>query len=144
MLIAAKTGLNLVADDIADAIVTAPCLEKIWTVARPEFEPKQGSVIRINRALYGLATSSRSFNEFLGDPLCHMVFELSRVDWDLWYKLSEDKTKYEYITTHLDNLIIAAIEPQKYMVQIEQELKVRNVEDTPSYMTGIVNYRKTK
>ena len=51
MLIAAKTELNLMAADVANAFVTAPCWEKIWTVAGPEFGPKQGSVIRINRAL---------------------------------------------------------------------------------------------
>ena len=65
-----------------------------------------------------------------------MGFEPSRADQDLWYKLSEDKTKYEYIATHVDYLIIATVEPQKYMVQIEQEIKVRNVEDTPSYYLG--------
>ena len=80
-----------------------------------------------------MATSSRSFHEFLGDLLQRMGFEPSRVDQDLWYKICEDEPKYEYIATHIDDLIIAAVELQKYMVQIEQELKVHNVEDTPSY-----------
>ena len=111
MLIIAKTGLNLMAVGIVNVFVTAPCWDKIWTVAGPEFGPKQGSVIRINRALYGLATSSRSFHEFLGDLLQRMGFEPSRADQDLWYKLCEDKTKYEYVSTHVDDLIIAAIEP---------------------------------
>ena len=120
-------------DNVANAFATAPCWEKIWTVAGLEFGPKQGSIIRINRALYGLATSSSSFHEFIGDLLRRMRFEPSRADQDLSYKISEDETKYEYIATHVDNLIIAAVEPQKYMVQIEQELKVCNVEGTPSY-----------
>ena len=32
--------------------------------------------------------------------------------------------------------MIAAVELQKYIVHIEQELKVCNIEDTPSYYLG--------
>ena len=136
MLVAAKTGLNIMAADIANAYVTAPCWEKIWTVAGPEFGDKQGSVIRINRALYGLATSGRAFHEFLADTLRRIGFEPTRADQDLWYKLSDDGTHYEYVATYVDDIIIAAKEPQKYMSVIEQEFKVRNIEDDPSYYLG--------
>ena len=83
MLIAVKTGLNLMAANVANAFGTAPCWEKIWTVAGSEFGPKQGSVIRINRAIYGLATRRRLFHEFLGDLLQHMGFDPCRDDQDL-------------------------------------------------------------
>ena len=124
------------AADIANAYITAPCMEKIWTVATPEFGDQRGCKMVINRALYGLATSGQAFHQFLGDLLRRMGFKPSRANHDLWYKLSEDGTTYEYIATYVDDVIIAAKNPQNYMSQIKQELKVRNVEDEPSYYLG--------
>ena len=64
MLIAVKNNLGLMAGDIGNAFLTAPNMEKVWTVAGPEFGGQVGSVIEITRALYGLATASRSFHKF--------------------------------------------------------------------------------
>jgi len=40
------------------------------------------------------------------------------------------------MATHVDDIIIAAKRPAKYMVQIEQEFNVRNQEDSPTYYLG--------
>ena len=69
MLVAVQNGLDLMAGDIGNAFPTAPCTEKVWSVAGPEFGDRQGSVVILQRALYGLKTSSRAFHEFLADLL---------------------------------------------------------------------------
>ena len=136
LLLAMKNNLNIMTGDIGNAFPTAPCIEKIWSVAGVEFGERNGSVIEIQRALYGMATASRAFHEFLGDKLRRMDFIPSRADPDLWMKINDEKNGYDYIATHVDDLIIVAKEPQHYMSMIEQEFVVRNIEDSPSYYLG--------
>ena len=136
MLIASKNNLGLMAGDIGNAFPTAPNIEKVWTIAGPEFWDQAGSVIEIMRALYGLSTASRSFHEFLADFLRRMGFTASRADPDLWYRKSDDYHGYDYIATHVDDLLIAAKDPSKYMASLEQEFYVRNIEYSPSYYRG--------
>jgi hypothetical protein len=136
MLISVKMGLDLGACDIGNAFPTAPCTEKVWTQAGPEFGDKQGCTVEIIRALYGLATASRSFHEMLCDLLRRMGFRSSRADPDLWYKKSDDHSGYDYIATHVDDVIIAAKRPMDYMALIEQEFVLRNMEDSPEYYLG--------
>jgi hypothetical protein len=56
-LLAALNGLDILACDIGNAYLNAPCREKVWFVAGPEFGSRQGTVIKIVRALYGLKSS---------------------------------------------------------------------------------------
>ena len=53
-MLAALNHLDIWACDIGNAYLNAPCREKVWFVAGPEFGLRQGTVIRIVRALYGL------------------------------------------------------------------------------------------
>jgi restriction endonuclease Mrr len=71
-----------------------------------------------------LKTASRSFHEFFGDCLQRIGFFPSRADQDLWIRKSDDYHGYDYIATHVDNIIIAAKRPQEYMAMIEQEFMV--------------------
>ena len=63
-------------------------------------------------------------------------FQPTRADPDLWIKKSEEYNGYDYIATHVDDLLIAAKDPTKYMNMIEQEFFVRNIEDSPSHYRG--------
>ena len=59
LTIAALNNLQLKADDVMNAYVTAPCSEKIWTVLGKEFGADQGKKAIIVRALYGLESLLR-------------------------------------------------------------------------------------
>eukprot|EP00957_Ditylum_brightwellii_P126868 9670932-Ditylum_brightwellii.AAC.1 len=92
MLAAVKNGLNITTADIGNAFCTAPCTEKIWSIAGDEFSEKKGLVIVLRRALYGLKTASALFNKFLGDFLQEMGYFPSHADQDLWLeKLDQNK-----------------------------------------------------
>ena len=136
MLIAVKNRLGLMAGDIGNAFPTAPNMEKVWTIAGAEFGEQAGSVVEIMRALYGLSTASRAFHEFLGDCLRRMKFNPTRADPDLWIRKSPDYDGYDFIATHVDDLLIAAKNPTQYMSMLEQEFYIRNIEDSPSYYRG--------
>ena len=44
-----------------------------------------------------------------------MGFKPTRADPDPWIKQSEDKAKYEYMATYVDDIIIVANNPMKYL-----------------------------
>eukprot|EP00957_Ditylum_brightwellii_P208693 15358546-Ditylum_brightwellii.AAC.1 len=84
LLIAMKHDLGFMAGNIGNVFCTAPCAEKIWSVAGDQFGNKKGSTVVLKRALYGLKTALASFHQFLGDFLRVMGFVPSRSDQDLW------------------------------------------------------------
>ena len=62
MVIASLNDFKLEAGDIQNAYLTAPCLEKIYTICGPEFDQDlQGRRAVIVRALYGLRSSGKAF-----------------------------------------------------------------------------------
>ena len=110
--------------DVSNAFVTAPNSEKVWAVAGDEFGDKKGCKVEIQRALYGLAGSARAFADFLADTLLRMGFTPSRADPDLWLKESENG--FDFIASHVDDIIVASKNPQEFISQIEQEYALRN------------------
>lgn len=133
-LIAQHKGLNIMTSDISNAFVTAPNSEKVWSVAGEEFGNRQGQKVEIQRALYGLGGSARAFSDFLSDTLRRLGFNPSRADPDLWIKKTD--YGYDYIATHVDDIIVASRNPEEYISLIEQEFSLRNTEVDPSYYLG--------
>eukprot|EP00957_Ditylum_brightwellii_P035462 2688481-Ditylum_brightwellii.AAC.1 len=65
-----------------------------------------------------------------------MGFVPSRADQDLWLHKLDEHMGYDYIATHVDNIIIVAKSTSKYMIHIEQHFQMLNVTDSPSYYLG--------
>jgi len=143
-LVALHNKLNIMTGDISNAFCTAPVAEKIYTRAGPEFGTQAGCILVLKRALYGLKTASRSFHEFFGNCLLQLGFTPTRADPDLWYRKSDDYEGYDYIATHVDDIIIAAKRPAECMSQIEQHFHVQNKEDSPSTYLGNTYKRDEK
>ena len=95
--------------DIGNAFPTAPNQERVRCIAGDEFGDQKGAKVEIKGALYGLASSSHAFADFLWDCLRNHGFVPSRADPDLWIKKSA--TGYDYIATHINDLIVVAEEP---------------------------------
>ena len=87
----------------------------------------------MKKALYGLATSARRWSLTLGDAIRDMGFKPTRADPDLWIKLSVNNKKYEYIATYVDDIIIVAEEPSKYLDIIKKKFPIRNIKELPEY-----------
>ena len=134
LLTAQHSNLSIMTCDVSNAFVTAPNSEKVWAVAGDEFGEKKGCKLEIQRALYGLAGSARAFADFFADTLIRLGFEPSRADPDLWIK--KTSYGYDYIATHVDDVIVASKTPGEYMARIEQEYALRNIETDPSYYLG--------
>ena len=80
-LLAALNGLNIMACDIGNAYLNAPCREKVWFVAGPEFGSRQGTVVKVVRALYGLKSSGASM---FNNSILEMGFKPSIADPDVF------------------------------------------------------------
>ena len=74
-----------------------------------------GSIDIIVRALYGLTTSAERFRTMLADFLRTLEFTTSRFDRDIWMRLMDDKTGYDYICTHVDDFKAVAKNPSVWI-----------------------------
>ena len=60
-VIAHRDKLKVLCGDIGNAFITAPCLEKVYSRAGPEFGDRHDSIMVLTKALYGLQSSSHAF-----------------------------------------------------------------------------------
>jgi len=134
--IALKNDLKMITGDIGNAFVQALTQEKIWSKAGPEFGNKEGCKIIFKKALYGLATSARQWNLKLGDSLKSFGFKPSRADPDLWIRLEDDGESYEYIATHVDDVICVGKDPLRHITKLKEQFPIRNISLTPEYYLG--------
>jgi hypothetical protein len=71
-------------------------------------------MVEIIKALYGLKTSAQQFHAHLGDSLHSLGFKPTRYDHNVWYRDRGDGTGYDYLCTHVDDLLVFAKDLQQY------------------------------
>ena len=120
-------GLCLWGADVGHAYLEALTAEMVYIIAGPEFGNLQGHTLVIYKALYGLRSSGLRWHERLADILRDMGFFPSRADTDIWMRRKGNI--YEYIAVYVDDLAIAAINPQEIITELENkhQLKLKGV-----------------
>ena len=134
-LIAHRDNLQVLCGDIGNAFITADCMEKIYSRAGPEFGDREGSILVFQKALYGLRSSSRAFRTHFADFLRSLGFFATRYDRDVWMRLRDDKSGYDYVCTHVDDFKIVARDPDRWKTQIAAAFLLKSV-GPPSYYLG--------
>ena len=134
-VIAHCDNLKVLCGDVSNALVTAPCLEKVYSRAGPEFGDRKDAILVLVKALYGLWSSSRAFRGHFADFLCSLGFCSVCYDQDVWMRLREDKTGYDYICTHVDDFKIVASGPDRWLTQISRVFLLKST-GPPSYYLG--------
>jgi hypothetical protein len=134
-LIAHRDTLVTLCGDIGNAFITADCMEKIYSRAGPEFDEREGAVLVLKKALYGLRSSSRAFRAHFADFLRGMGFSASRYDRDVWMRRREHDGGYDYICTHVDDFKIVARDPQRWQEQISAAFLLKSI-GPPAYYLG--------
>ena len=90
-----------------------------------------------------MKTSSSSFHNSLGEFFVEIDYTTSRSDQDLWLRKSDKYDGYDYIATHVGDIIIAAKNPYKFINEIEKTFQVHNITDSPDYYlrNELVNWK---
>ena len=133
IFLAELNGLKIMAGDVGNAYLEAKTREKVYTTAGPEFGELRGTILIMNKALYGLKTSGARYREHFADYLRSKGWVQSRADPDIWMK--EMKDHWEYICTYVDDLLVMSREPEKFMTELKKTFKMKGV-GPPTYHLG--------
>ena len=136
LTIAAKYGLKVVSRDVGNAFPHAEPLEKVCTVAGPEFGEREGCLAEIVRNMHGMASASRAFSLFFGDFTHSLGFVPTRADQDIWIKSEDDGKLYQYTSTHVDDFLIIGKNPMKLMDDFIKNFDIHHVEEKPATYLG--------
>ena len=109
--------------DIDNAYEEATTKEKLYIVARPEFEELQGHILVIHKALYGLKSYGFRWSQRIHDIMLQLGFKLCKADPCVC--LREMKNKYEYIAIYVDDLLIASEKLQQIIQDFKEKLKLK-------------------
>ena len=104
-------NIDLWGADIGNAYLEAFTDEKIYIVARPEFQELEGYILIFLKALYGLKSSGKRWAEVIHGILRDMKFLPSKADPCIWLRKACNLRSYEYIDVFVDDLFIAAESP---------------------------------
>ena len=122
LMLAALNSLEVMAADIMNAYITAPCKEKIWTTLGSEFGKDKGKKAIIVRALYGLKSAGRAFREHLADCMRSLGYKSCLADPDLWYKACTRKgdhgnieSYYSYMLVYVDDILCIHEDPDSVL-----------------------------
>ncbi|KAI2494242.1 Reverse transcriptase (RNA-dependent DNA polymerase) [Fragilaria crotonensis] len=139
-LVAALNDLDVLSADISGAYLNANAAEKVYTIAGKEFGPeKEGRVVVITRALYGLRSSGKAWRDHMAATLRDFGYTSCKADPDVWMK---PKTKavgfkyWSYVLVYTDNILVIDHEPKVVMDYLASRytLKPGSVKEPDTYL----------
>ena len=115
--------------DVGNAYPEAYTDEKLCIIAEPEFKELQGHLLIMIKALYGTRSGGARWHDRLFDILQELKFKPSKADPDVWMRPEPGRTCYEYIAVYVDDLAIAAKDPQAFCNELKKKynLKLKGV-----------------
>ena len=122
-------NLEIWGADVGNAYLEAYTDEKLCIIAGPEFKELQGHLLIMIKALYGTRSGGARWHDRLFDILQEMDFKPSKADPDVWMRPESGGTCYEYIAVYVDDLAIAAKDPQAFCNELKKRynLKLKGV-----------------
>ncbi|KAI2490433.1 Reverse transcriptase (RNA-dependent DNA polymerase) [Fragilaria crotonensis] len=144
-LIAALNDLDILSADISGAYLNANAAEKVYTIAGKEFgSDKEGRVVVITRALYGLRSSGKAWRDHMAATLRDHGYTSCKADPDVWMKprTKPDGFRYwSYILVYTDDILIVDHEPKVSMDYLAScyTLKPGSVKEPDTYLGSQVS-----
>ena len=122
-------NLEIWGADVGNAYLEAYTDEKLCIMAGPEFKELQGHLLIMVKALYGTRSGGARWHDRLFDILQELKFKPSKADPDIWMRPEPGGTCYEYIVVYVDDLAIAAKDPQAFCNELKKKynLKLKGV-----------------
>ena len=122
-------NLEIWGADVGNAYLEAYTDKKLCIMAGPEFKELQGHLLIMVKALYGTRSGGARWHDRLFDILQELKFKPSKADPDVWMRPEPGGTCYEYIAVYVDDLAIAAKDPQAFCNELKKKynLKLKGV-----------------
>ena len=118
--------------------------ENPFIIAGPEFEELEGFILIFNKALNGLKSSGKRRAQWFYDIIKDMGFTPSKAVPCIWMRENQKLKCYEYVATYVDDLCIAAQNPDKIIQTLKEDYKLKVKGDEPlSHHLG-VDYTRDK
>ena len=127
-LIAALNDLDIMACDLENAYLNAPCREKIWFEGGAECSEDQGKVLVVVRALYGLKSAGSSWRATLAEVLAGLGFESTRADPDVWIRAaarSDGHKCYEMLFVYVDDILAVSHKAKEVIEEVTAFYKAK-------------------
>ena len=114
-------NLEIWGADVGNAYLDAYTDEKLCIIAGPEFKELQGHLLIMIKSLYGTRSGGARWHDRLFDILQELKFKPSKADPDVWMRPEPGGTCYEYIAVYVDDLAIAAKDPQAFCNELKKK-----------------------
>ena len=150
LLVAAINGLDILAADISNAYLNAPCREKVHVHVGEELFGKAniGKIAIIVRALYGLKSAGASWRKHLSETIqAELGYSPTKADPDVYLKPSkkQDGSKYySYLIVYVDDILSIDVNPKVMIDRIGEYFKVKDDSVTFPKMYLGANMRRWK
>jgi Reverse transcriptase (RNA-dependent DNA polymerase) len=96
--------------DVGNAYPEARTKEQVYIIGGSEFGTLEGHTLLIDKALYGLLSSGLCWHQRSADVLRYLRFSPCKAAQDVWMR--ETDGLFKYIGVYVDNLLIAAKDPE--------------------------------
>ena len=118
-------NLEIWGADVNNAYPEAYTDEKLCIIAGPELKELQGHFLTMVKALYGTHSGGARWHHRLFDILQELSFKPSQVDHDVWTRPEPGGTCYEYLAVYVDDLAIAAKDPQAFYNELKKRYNLK-------------------
>ena len=136
-------NLEIWGADVGNAYLEAYTDEKLCVMAGPEFKELQGHLLIMVKALYGTRSGGARWHDRLFDILQELKFKPSKADPDVWMRPEPGGTCYEYTAVYVDDLAIAAKDPQAFCNELKKKYNLKTRVSDPLNIILDAHTRKT-
>ena len=115
--------------DVGNAYLEAYTDQNLCIIVGPEFKELQVHLLIMIKTLHGTRSGGARCHDRLSDILQELKFKPSKADPDLWMRPEPGGTCYEYRAVYVDDLAIAAKDPQTFCNELKKKynLKLKGV-----------------
>ena len=111
--------------DVGNAYLEAYTDQKLCIIVGPEFKELQGHLLIMIKTLHGTCSGGARWHDRLFDILQELKFKPSKADHDVWTRPEPGGTCYEYLAVYVDDLAIAAKDPQAFYNELKKRYNLK-------------------
>ena len=107
--------------DVGNAYLEAYTDPNLCIIVGPEFKELQVHLLIMIKTLHGTRSGGARWHDRLSDILQELKFKPSKADPDVWMRPEPGGTCYEYIAVYVDDLAVAAKDPQPFCNELKKK-----------------------